>query len=115
MSGRVRERDIQRFFQELEQGMRDINSEHIHALIPEITRETVLSLEVSVARLRARYLEAACAIDPDAKGDHPDPADVKKLRDLREAYEEVRKAHDALLYAVERRYVDVAGLKADDD
>lgn len=115
MSGRASERDIQRFFQELEQGMRDINREHIHALIPEITRKTVLSLEVSVARLRARYLAAACALDPDAKGDHPDPVDVQKLRDRREAYEEVRKAHEALLYAVERRYVDVAELTRDED
>ena len=45
MSGVARNRDIQRFFQELEQGMREINREHIHTLIPELTRETILSLE----------------------------------------------------------------------
>lgn len=108
MADRVRDRDIQHFFQELEQGMQEINREHIHTLIPEITRGTILSLEVSVAHLRASYLKAACAFDPESG---TSPADMQALRDKREAYEELRKAHDALLYAVERRYVDVADLK----
>lgn len=114
MDDTVRHRDIQRFFNELEQGMREINRQHIHALLPGLTRDNILSLEISVARLRAQYLEAACALDPDATGDAPDPVEVQALREKREAYEEVRRAHEALLYAIERRYVAVAGLKSND-
>lgn len=114
MSDRVRDRDIQHFFQELEQGMQEINREHIHTLIPQITRGTILSLEVSVAHLRARYLKAACSFDPDGGADGADPEDMQALREKREAYEELRKAHEALLYAVERRYVDVTDLKVKD-
>ncbi len=110
MGDTERERDIQHFFQELEQGMREINREYIHTMIPEVTREKILSLEVSVAHLRARYLKAALVVDPDATGDGPDPAEMKALRDMRDAYEELRKAHEALLYAVERGYVDLAGI-----
>jgi hypothetical protein len=113
MSETIRSRDIQRFFQELEQGMREITSEHIHTLIPELTRATILSLEVSVAHLRARYLKAACSVDPDADGDEANPSDIQALREKREAYEELRKAHEALMYAVERRYVDVEGLESE--
>jgi hypothetical protein len=112
MSGNVRERDIQRFLQELEQGIRDINREHINALIPALTRETILSLESSVARLRARSLEAVCGIQGAAGGKSPDPATVAVLREKREAFEEVRKAHEALLYAVGRGYVDISELKS---
>jgi hypothetical protein len=104
MSGKVRDRDIQRFLQELEQGIRDINRTHIHAVLPTVTRETVLSLEASVAQLRAGYLEAACV---SASGGSPDAAAVASLREKRQAFEEMRKAHEALLYAIERGYVDI--------
>ena len=107
MSGNVSDRDIQRFMQELEQGIREINRDHIRAVIPVVTRDTVLGLEASVARLRALYLEAACAIDSGGSAETPDPATIASLKEKREAFEEVRKAHEALVYAIGRGYVDI--------
>ena len=49
----------QRFLLEIEQRIRVANREVIHKRIPPITSENLLPFVVSVARLRARYLEAA--------------------------------------------------------
>jgi len=105
--------EIQHFFDELEQCIRIINHETIHARIPEITRETVLAIEISAARLRSKYLEAVCRIDPNDEEGTPKDEQVWNLRKSREAYEEVLKAHDTLLHAVKRGYVQVVGLKTE--
>ncbi len=43
----------------------------------------------------------------------PDPAVIASLREKREAFEEVRKSHEALLYAISRGYVDIDELTSD--
>lgn len=100
--------EILRFTRDMEQSIAVANREIIHPLIPEITRESVLPLAISVARLRAHYLQAAFAIAADDHGDTPSQQEIDELRRHREMYHEARLAFEALMHAIERGYVDLA-------
>ena len=104
-------RDELRFLNEMEQGVRLANQEIIHERIPGLDKNTILALAVSVARLRASYLEAALKIGSVGNG-VPDAAMVGDLRAKREAYEESRIAYEALHRAIEVGYIDVAQIDA---
>ncbi len=97
-----------RFLNEIEQGIRVANREIIHDRIAKVTKDTVLSFSIAVARLRARYLEAAFRIGSSEHGDPPDQKEIEALRTHREMYEEAKTAFEALRYAIERGYVDVS-------
>ena len=99
--------DILRFKHNMDQAIALANREIIHPLIPKITRDSVLPLAVSVARLRGRYLQAAFEIAAKDHGDAPDNQEIDKFRRHREMYEEARQAFDALMQAIERGYVDL--------
>ncbi len=99
--------DLQRFLGEIEQGTRIANREIIHQLIPSLDRDTVLSLAVSVGRLRARYLEAAFKLGVSEHGEVPEKSDIEELRLRREMFEEARAASEALRDAIEKGYVDL--------
>ncbi len=105
-------REELRFLNELEQGVRLANQEIIHERIPGLDKHTILALAVSVARLRASYLEAALKIGSVGDGE-PDKALVGELRSRREAFEETRIAYDALHRAIEVGYIDVAQIAAE--
>ena len=96
-----------RFLNEIEQGIRIANREIIHAHISALDKDTVLAFAVAIARLRARYLEAAFRAAGSDKGQPLDQSQVTQLRNHREAYEETRTAFEALRYAIEQGYVDV--------
>lgn len=96
-----------RFLNEIEQGIRIANREIIHAHISALDKDTVLAFAVAIARLRARYLEAAFRAAGSDKGQPLDQSQVTQLRTHREAYEEARTAFEALRYAIEQGYVDV--------
>jgi hypothetical protein len=98
-----------RFLLEIEQGIRLANREVIHQRIPPITSENLLPFAVSVARLRARYLEAAFKFTEKNSGDSLDDNEVGELRRQREMYEESRDAFEALRHAIERGYVELGG------
>jgi hypothetical protein len=104
-------RDEQRFLNEMEQGVRLANQEIIHERIPGLDKHTILALAVSVARLRASYLEAALKIG-SLGSDEPDKALVGELRGRREAFEEARIAYEALHRAIEVGYIDVGQIDA---
>ena len=97
-----------RFLLQVEQGVRLANTEIIHQRIPHLSTESILPFAVSVARLRARYLEAAFRFSEKEHGDPLDEPEIDALRRTREMYEEARDAFDALLHAIERGYVDIA-------
>lgn len=99
--------DQKRFLNEIEQGIRIANREIIHSRIPALDKDTVLSFSVAIARLRARYLEAAFRAAETDKGEPLDQSEVNQLRTHREAYEEAKLAFEALRYAIEQGYVDV--------
>jgi hypothetical protein len=58
--------EINRFMGVVEQGVRTANREIFHKHIDSVNHETVLTLGVSVAKLRARYLETAALEDHGA-------------------------------------------------
>ncbi|HEY9080827.1 hypothetical protein [Magnetovibrio sp.] len=96
-----------RFLNEIEQGIRIANREIIHKRIPTLSKDTVLSFAVAIARLRTRYLEASFRAADADHGEALTPDEIEELRMHREAYEETKKAFEALRYAIEQGYVDV--------
>ncbi|MBF0249067.1 MAG: hypothetical protein HQL35_00410 [Alphaproteobacteria bacterium] len=96
-----------RFLNELEQGIRIANREIIHTRLPALNKDTILGFAVAIARLRARYLEAAFRAAESDRGEPLDQSQIKDLRGHREAYEEAKQAFEALRYAIEQGYVDV--------
>ncbi len=97
----------QRFLLEIEQRIRETNRTVIHERIPPITAENLLPFSVSVARLRARYLEAAFKFAEKASGDPIEDSEVADMRRQRQTYEEARDAFEALRHAIERGYVEI--------
>ena len=96
-----------RFLLQVEQGIQLANREIIHQRIPHLTSESILPFAISVARLRARYLEAAFRFSEKEHGDPLDESEIASLRQSREMYEEARNAFDSLVHAIECGYVDL--------
>lgn len=107
--------DYRRFLQrkhflgELEQAVRLANREIIRRRIPTLDKESILTLAVSIARLRAHYLEAAFKMAAHDEGERPSPEHIKELQERREAFEEVRGAFRAMRDAVEKGYLHIEG------
>ena len=96
-----------RFLLEVEHGIRLANREIIHQRIPDLSSESILPFAISVARLRARYLEAAFRFSEKDHGDPLDEMEIENLRRARQMFEEARDAFEALRVAIERGYVDI--------
>ncbi|MEK9754204.1 MAG: hypothetical protein VW338_13495 [Rhodospirillaceae bacterium] len=99
---------VKRFLMEMESAIGAANREVIHKLIPAMSREGILPFAVSVARLRARYLEAAFKFAAKENGKALSDAEIAELRRQREMFEEARTTFAALTHAIERGYVDLA-------
>ncbi|MBL4692697.1 MAG: hypothetical protein JKY92_05145 [Magnetovibrio sp.] len=99
--------DIKRLLNEIEQGIRIANREIIHAHIPTLNKNTVLGFAVAIARLRATYLDAAFGAGASDTSEPLTSQKIDQMRIHREAYEESRKAFEALRYALEQGYVDL--------
>jgi hypothetical protein len=97
----------QRYFSETEQGIRVANQEVIHGKIPQLDQERAFAFAVTVARLRADYLEAALDLCGKSGGELPDAAAMDGLRQKREIFEEARAAYDALSHAIDVGYIDI--------
>jgi len=95
------------FLGEIDQGIRLANREIIHANIPELTKDDLLTLAIVVGRLRARYLDAALHLTRDGEDTLPTDSTIDDLRKRREAFEEARAGFDALLEAIDRGYLDI--------
>ncbi len=96
-----------RFLMELENTISAANREVIHTLIPAMTQERILPFAISVARLRARYLEAAFKFSEKEHGEALTDVEIDELHRHREMYEEAREAFSALTHAIERGYIDL--------
>ncbi len=111
ISDRQRLRAEQIFFEELEQGVRAANREIIGARIPELNKDKIHALAVMVGRLRASYLELAFQLSAAGDSAAPDPTIIEGLRARRQMFEEARDAYEALRRAIERGYIDIAGIE----
>ncbi|MCW9036223.1 MAG: hypothetical protein OQJ97_18555, partial [Rhodospirillales bacterium] len=82
--------DQKRFLSEIEHGIRLANREIIDKRIPSITKDSILSFAVAVARLRANYLSAAFEIGSNDRGEAPNDATLAQLKKAREQFEETK-------------------------
>lgn len=96
----------QHFLKEMEQAIQVANREILSQRLPPITKENILPLAVSVARLRSRYLAEAFKIAEADAGEPPSEEEIKTLRFHREMYEEARLAFEALIHVIDREYVE---------
>lgn len=97
----------QRFLEDVERGIRDANLEVIHQRLSPITMENLMPFATSVARLRARYLEAAFKFSEKSTSDSLEDDEIEELRRHRMAFEEARDAFEALRHAILRGYVEL--------
>ena len=101
------EQNRKRFLLESEQLARDANRKIIHERIPKLTKNSILAFAVTVARLRARYLEAAFRLSAFDLNEPVKEDDFNELQRYRELYEESRSAYEAIQSAIEHGYVDI--------
>ncbi len=99
--------ELQRFMNEVEQGVRIANREIIHSNIPHLTRDKVLAFAVVVGKLRTAYLEAAFEIASGGREAVPSEDTVSDLKLKREMFEEAKAAFEALTDAIEKGYVAI--------
>ncbi|MBB4265379.1 hypothetical protein [Roseospira visakhapatnamensis] len=97
-----------RFMEEVEMAVRAANQEIISHKIPHLDRKAFFRLAVSIARLRANYLDAVIAVD----WDHADVDEMMRVQGLRTLYEEARAGFEALQQAFERGYITLESRQA---
>ena len=97
----------QHFLKEMEQAIQVANREILSQRLPPITKENILPLAISVARLRSQYLNEAFKIAEAEAGKAPKEEEIKALRFHREMYEEARLAFEALIHVIDRGYVEL--------
>lgn len=95
------------FLKEVEQAIQVANREILSQRLPPITKENILPLAISVARLRGQYLAEAFRIAEDGAGEAPGEAEIDSLKRHREMYAEAREAFDALIHVIDRGYVEL--------
>ena len=106
--------DINRLLMEFEHAMRAINREVINPQISELTIDDLCPVLRLVAAARARYLKAMIGLGASELGadGRPSGPQFEQLRQLREEYDELVSAAQALEAAIQRGYLDVTPSKA---
>lgn len=99
--------DNNRLLLELERKITDLNKETINPVFPDIGVDEIAPVMSMVARSRAAYLKELFDIGEISGDSLPTPEQIKKLRELRESYEELVQASQALETAIQRGYLDV--------
>lgn len=97
----------QHFLKEIEQAIQVANREILNQRLPLMTKDNIVPLAVSVARLRGQYLAEAFRIAENDGGDPPTEEEIETLKKNREMYEEARNAFEALTHIIERGYVEL--------
>ncbi len=106
MLDREARKNLAHFLERIEMAVFTANREVIHQRIPQLNQESFLKLATRVAELRADYLAQALAV-ANSTG-RPNANAIAELRSVREAYEELLKAFEAMERAIERGYADIA-------
>lgn len=99
--------DNNRLLMELERKVRQVNREIINPVFPHLGIEDITPVMEPVARTRAAYLKQLFEIVQETGNSVPDSEQVQKLKVLRETYEEMVAAAQALETAIQRGYLDV--------
>ncbi len=96
-----------KFSKMLEEAIRQANREVIDPMLPPVTVDTVLPVAVMVAKMRGRYIAEAFKLVSNKKDGFPEAEQIAKLREYREAYEEVLTVSQALEHAIGRGYLEL--------
>jgi hypothetical protein len=97
----------QHFLKEIEQAIQVANREILNQALPPITRDNIMPLAISVARLRGQYLAEAFKITENDGRQPPSEEEIETLKKNHEMYEEAREAFEALIHVIERGYVEL--------
>lgn len=106
MMDREARKQLAHFMERIELAVFTANREVIHARIPQLTQSSFLKFATRVAELRAEYLAQSLALATSSG--RPNAQAIAELRAVREAYEELLHAFDAMQRAIERGYADIA-------
>ncbi len=101
------ELDVNRLLLQLEKAVREINRDEINPQIAELKLVDLNPVVKMVAQARARYLKGLFDLANTSADSHPLPEQIKKLKLMRETYEELVEGSKALEVAIERGYLDV--------
>jgi hypothetical protein len=99
--------DNNRLLLVLERTITQLNRETINPVFPHIGVDDIAPVMNMVARSRAAYLKELFDIGEISGDSVPTPEQIHKLRQLRESYEELVHASQALETAIQRGYLDV--------
>ena len=99
--------DNNRLLLELDKTIREINRKVINPEIPELSLEDLCPVMELVAKARSNYLRELFDIASVVDGGMPSHDQLKQLRYLRLAFEELREGSQALETAIQRGYLDV--------
>jgi len=100
--------DSNRLLLQLEQTRKEINREIINPEIKTLSLKELEPIVRMVAHARAAYVEELFRLAGETEGKHA-PEDVSHLQGLRERYEQLVTAANALETMIKRGYVDVSG------
>lgn len=103
------ELDVNRLLLQFEKAVREINREEINPRITELKLNDLNPVVKMVAQARARYLKGLFDLANISEDERPMPEQIKKLKIMRETYEELVEGSKALEIAIERGYLDVSG------
>jgi hypothetical protein len=100
-----------RLLMELDKHRYDVNKHTINACIEDLNLDSLKPIVEMVAKSRAAYLRELMnmANNPSNQG----PV-IERLKGLREEFNELVKATNALETAIERGYLDIAGYGEND-
>lgn len=98
-------RKLASFLEQIEVAVFTANREIIHRAIPDLDRDRFVHFAVSVAEARADY--AKLALELTKNGRVPPKADLDRLKNARETYEELLHAFEATHRLIKRGYTSV--------
>jgi hypothetical protein len=98
--------DHSRLLLELNEKIRELNKEVIDPMVPKLKVDDLTPVIRLVARIRGEYLKELFNISSVSEG-VPSHEQIKRMRELRIAYEEFVTAAQAMEMAIERGYLEV--------
>ncbi|MBL8706514.1 MAG: hypothetical protein JNM30_16805 [Rhodospirillales bacterium] len=106
MLDKATRRKLASFLEQIEVAVFTANREIIHRAIPGLDRDSFVRFAVAVAEARASY--AKLGLELTRKGQIPPKADLDRLKEARETYEELMHAFEATHRLIKRGYSSVA-------
>lgn len=101
-----------RLLLEIDKARKELNRNLLNPLIPELSLDDLKPVLGMVAAVRGEYLKALFDIANSVDQKPPSAEQVATLKQLRETYQEMVSAAQALESAIQHNYLDVKGREA---